>query len=86
MLVGNNKVYIQLTGDRRNEDFARLLSGIAKKRGTHKTKQVYVRTLADAWHVNVESNHILMLQISELSGGIKLLSKILKLMMIFTKG
>ncbi|PSU46638.1 DNA transposition protein [Photobacterium frigidiphilum] len=86
VLVGNNKVYTQLTGGRRNEDFARLFSRIAKKRGIHKTKQSDVRAIADAWNVNGESERGLMLQISERPGGLRLLSKTLKLAAMFAKG
>ncbi|MBV7315480.1 AAA family ATPase [Shewanella sp. NIFS-20-20] len=86
VLVGNNKVYTQLTGGRRNEDFARLFSRIAKKRGIHKTKQADVRAIAEAWHVNGSSEMSLMLQISERPGGLRLLSKTLKLAAMFAKG
>ena len=51
VLVGNNKIYTQLTGGRRNEDFARLFSRIAKRRGIHKTKQNDVKAISDAWAI-----------------------------------
>ncbi len=86
VLVGNNKVYTQLTGGRRNEDFARLFSRIAKKRGIHKTKLADVRAIADAWNVNGEAERSLMVQISERPGGLRLLSKTLKLAAMFAKG
>ncbi len=83
VLVGNNKVYTQLTGGRRNEDFARLFSRIAKKRGIHKTKQADVRAIAQAWNVNGDEEVSLMMQISERPGGLRLLSKTLKLAAMF---
>ncbi|ELB2040612.1 AAA family ATPase [Vibrio parahaemolyticus] len=86
VLVGNNKVYTQLTGGRRNEDFARLFSRIAKKRGIHKTKQADVRAIADAWNVPGSAEFSLMQQISERPGGLRLLSKTLKLAAMFAKG
>lgn len=86
VLVGNNKVYTQLTGGRRNEDFARLFSRIAKKRGIHKTKQADVRAIADAWNVNGEAERSLLLQISERPGGLRLLNKTLKLAVMYAKG
>ncbi|MFV0450074.1 MAG: AAA family ATPase [Vibrio sp.] len=86
VLVGNNKVYTQLTGGRRNEDFARLFSRIAKKRGIHKTKQADVRAIAQAWNVLGETETSLMFQISERPGGLRLLSKTLKLAAMYAKG
>ncbi|WP_447029840.1 AAA family ATPase [Vibrio parahaemolyticus] len=86
VLVGNNKVYTQLTGGRRSEDFARLFSRIAKKRGIHKTKLADVRAIADAWRVDGEAERGLMVQISERPGGLRLLSKTLKLAAMFAKG
>ncbi|WP_225874351.1 AAA family ATPase [Vibrio algicola] len=86
VLVGNNKVYTQLTGGRRNEDFARLFSRIAKKRGIHKTKQADVRAIAQAWNVLGETENSLMFQISERPGGLRLLSKTLKLAAMYAKG
>lgn len=86
VLVGNNKVYTQLTGGRRNEDFARLFSRIAKKRGIHKTKQADVRAIAQAWNVLGTTENNLMFQISERPGGLRLLSKTLKLAAMYAKG
>lgn len=86
VMVGNNKVYTQLTGGRRNEDFARLFSRIAKKRGIHKVKKADVRAFADAWHVDGETERGLMQQISERPGGLRLLSKTLKLATMFANG
>lgn len=84
-LVGNNKVYTQLTGGRRNEDFARLFSRIAKKRGIHKTKQADVKAVAAAWNIAGETEINLMIQMSERPGGLRLLSKTLKLAAMFAK-
>lgn len=85
-LVGNNKVYTQLTGGRRNEDFARLFSRIGKKRGLHKTRQADVRSVANAWQIMTEKEMGLMLQISERPGGLRLLTKTLKLSAMYAQG
>jgi len=85
-LVGNNKVYTQLTGGRRNEDFARLFSRIAKKRGIHKTKVTDVRAIAEAWNVGGGTEMNVMIQISERPGGLRLLTKTIKLAAMFAKG
>ncbi|XDF79170.1 AAA family ATPase [Aliivibrio fischeri] len=86
VLVGNNKVYTQLTGGRRNEDFARLFSRIAKKRGIHKTKQADVKAIAEAWGIHQEAERKTMINISERPGGLRLLSKTLKLAAMFANG
>ncbi|QUF67748.1 AAA family ATPase [Vibrio fluvialis] len=83
--VGNNKVYTQLTGGRRNEDFARLFSRIAKKRGLHKTRQNDVRAVAQAWQIHNDKELNLMMQISERPGGLRLLSKTLKLSAMYAQ-
>ncbi|AAN55683.1 AAA family ATPase [Shewanella oneidensis MR-1] len=85
-LVGNNKVYTQLTGGRRNEDYARLFSRIAKKLSINKTKQADVRAIAKAWNLQHDAEISLMIQISEKPGGLRLLSKTLKLAAMFAKG
>lgn len=85
VMAGNNKIYTQLTGGRRNEDFARLFSRIAKRRGIHKTKQSDVKTIADAWSVNGTAERELLLQISERPGGLRLLIKTLKLAALYAK-
>ena len=85
VLVGNNKIYTQLTGGRRNEDFARLFSRIAKRRGIHKTKQTDVRAIADAWGVVGDAERELLQQISERPGGLRLLTKTLKLAALYAK-
>ncbi|MCU8204413.1 AAA family ATPase [Vibrio vulnificus] len=85
VFVGNNKVYTQLTGGRRNEDFARLFSRIAKKRGLHKTRLADVRAIAGAWGVNGEAERSLMIQISERPGGLRLLTKTLKLAAMYAQ-
>ncbi|EJL6577372.1 AAA family ATPase [Vibrio fluvialis] len=85
VFVGNNKVYTQLTGGRRNEDFARLFSRIAKKRGLHKTRQNDVRAVAKAWQIHNDKELNLMMQISERPGGLRLLSKTLKLSAMYAQ-
>ncbi|MGL4224976.1 MAG: AAA family ATPase [Vibrio sp.] len=85
VFVGNNKVYTQLTGGRRNEDFARLFSRIAKKRGLHKTRQADVRAIANAWQIHNDKEVSLMMLISERPGGLRLLSKTLKLSAMYAQ-
>ncbi|SIO94824.1 AAA family ATPase [Vibrio spartinae] len=86
VFTGNNKVYTQLTGGRRNEDFARLFSRIAKKRGLHKVRQSDVRAVASAWKISGTAELNLMHQISERPGGLRLLTKTLKLSAMYATG
>ncbi|WNJ96570.1 AAA family ATPase [Vibrio ruber] len=86
VFTGNNKVYTQLTGGRRNEDFARLFSRIAKKRGLHKVRQSDVRAVANAWNISGTAELNLMHQISERPGGLRLLTKTLKLSSMYATG
>ncbi|EMV4498221.1 MAG: AAA family ATPase [Shewanella algae] len=85
VLSGNKKTYAKMTGGVRTEDFAQLFSRIAKKRGIHKTKQADVRAIADAWNVNGANERSLMQQISERPGGLRLLSKTLKLSAMYAQ-
>lgn len=86
VLSGNKKTYAKMTGGARTEDFAQLFSRIAKKRGIHKTKQADVRAIADAWKIQGAVEFALMQQISDLPGGLRLLSKTLKLAAMFANG
>lgn len=79
VLIGNSKVYTQLTGGHRSEDFARLFSRIAKKRALTKTKRDDVRAVANAWGVTGADELGLMFGIAERPGGLRLLSKTLRL-------
>lgn len=86
VLVGNNRVYAQLTGGRRNEDFARLFSRIAKKVGIHKAKKNDVTAIASAWGIDGQSERTLMTQISERPGALRLLNQTLRLAAMLASG
>jgi DNA transposition AAA+ family ATPase len=86
VLVGNSRVYTQLTGGHRSEDFARLYSRIAKKRALTKCKKADVMAIASAWSVTGSAERDLLLQISERPGGLRMVSKILKLAVMYSGG
>lgn len=86
VLVGNNRVYAQLTGGRRNEDFARLFSRIAKKVGIHKAKKNDVTAIATAWGIHGDSERALMTVISEKPGALRLLNQTLRLAAMMASG
>ena len=86
VLVGNSRVYTQLTGGHRSEDFARLYSRVAKKRALTKAKKADVMAVADAWNVTGDAERALLLQISERPGALRLVSKVLKLAVMYSGG
>ena len=86
VLVGNSRVYTQLTGGQRSEDFARLYSRIAKKRALTKCKKADVMAIADAWSVTGSDERALLLKISERPGGLRMVSKVLKLAVMYSVG
>ena len=86
VLVGNSRVYTQLTGGQRSEDFARLYSRVAKKRAITKAKKADVLAVANAWNIDGQAERDLLLQISERPGALRLVSKTLKLAVMYSGG
>ncbi len=86
VLSGNKRTYSKMIGDSRSEDFAQQFSRIAKRRAINKVKKYDVKAIADAWGITGEAERGLMLQISERPGGLRLLSKTLKLAAMYTNG
>lgn len=86
VLVGNSRVYTQLTGGQRSEDFARLYSRVAKKRALTKAKKADVMAVASAWNIEGAVERDLLVRISERPGALRLVSKNLKLAMACSCG
>ena len=86
VLVGNSRVYTQLTGGQRSEDFARLYSRVAKKRALTKAKRADVMAVASAWNIDGDAERSLLVQISERPGALRLVSKNLKLAVTVSGG
>ena len=86
VLVGNSRVYTQLTGGPRSEDFARLFSRIAMKRSLTKAKKADVLAFASAWNITGAAELDLLLRISERPGALRLVSKNLKLAVMYSGG
>ncbi|WP_115720165.1 AAA family ATPase [Gallaecimonas mangrovi] len=86
VLMGNNRVYTQLTGGRRSEDFARLFSRIAKKMGVHKAKQTDVNAIAAAWGLTDKAEQALLQQIAERPGALRILNQTLRLAAMLAGG
>ncbi|MGR6833619.1 AAA family ATPase [Aliivibrio wodanis] len=86
VLSGNKRTYAKMTGGARSEDFAQLFSRVAKRRGIHKTKEADVKAIADAWGITQQPERKMMIDISERPGGLRLLSKTLKLAAMFANG
>ena len=86
VLVGNSRVYTQLTGGPRSEDFARLFSRITMKRALTKAKKADVLAFASAWNITGAAELDLLLRISERPGALRLVSKNLKLAVMYSGG
>lgn len=85
-LVGNHQVYSNLTGGKRDVDFARLFSRIAKKLVINKVKKYDVRDVADAWGLVNKPERDLVEQIAAKPGGLRTLFQTLKLATLIARG
>ena len=79
VLMGNHRVYSNMTGGNRTVEFARLFSRIAKRTAINKTKKADVRAIADAWQINGESELELLQQIARKPGALRILNHSLSL-------
>lgn len=79
VLMGNHRVYSNMTGGNRSVEFARLFSRIAKRVAINKTKKADVAAIADAWHIHGEKERELLQQIAQKPGALRILSHSLRL-------
>ncbi|EOA9958769.1 AAA family ATPase [Salmonella enterica] len=79
VLMGNHRVYSNMTGGNRTVEFARLFSRIAKRTAINKTKKADVKAIADAWQINGENELELLQQIAQKPGAIRILNHSLRL-------
>ncbi|ECS5795703.1 AAA family ATPase [Escherichia coli] len=79
MLMGNHRVYSNMTGGNRTVEFARLFSRIAKRTAINKTKKADVKAIADAWQINGEKELELLQQIAQKPGALRILNHSLRL-------
>ncbi|EKN4769586.1 AAA family ATPase [Yersinia enterocolitica] len=79
VLMGNHRVYSNMTGGNRTVEFARLFSRIAKRTAINKTKKADVKAIADAWHINGEKELELLQQIAQKPGALRILNHSLRL-------
>lgn len=79
VLMGNHRVYSNMTGGNRTVEFARLFSRIAKRTAINKTKKADVKAIADAWQINGENELELLQQISQKPGALRILNHSLRL-------
>lgn len=85
-LVGNHQVYSNLTGGRRDLDFARLFSRVGKKLVINKVKKHDVRDVADAWGLVNKAERELVEKIASKPGGLRTLFQTLKLAAVIARG
>ncbi|HFV7049272.1 TPA: AAA family ATPase, partial [Escherichia coli] len=71
VLMGNHRVYSNMTGGNRTVEFARLFSRIAKRTAINKTKKADVKAIADAWQINGEKELELLQQIAQKPGALR---------------
>lgn len=79
VLMGNHRVYSNMTGGSRTVEFARLFSRIAKRTAINKTKKADVKAIADAWQINGEKELELLQQIAQKPGALRILNHSLRL-------
>lgn len=79
VLMGNHRVYSNMTGGNRTVEFARLFSRIAKRIAINKTKKADVSAIADAWHITGESERELLQRIAQKPGALRILNHSLRL-------
>lgn len=79
VLMGNHRVYSNMTGGNRTVEFARLFSRIAKRTAINKTKKADVKAIADAWQINGEEELELLQQIAQKPGALRILNHSLRL-------
>ncbi|WP_134689330.1 AAA family ATPase [Escherichia coli] len=79
VLMGNHRVYSNITGGNRTVEFARLFSRIAKRTAINKTKKADVKAIADAWQINGEKELELLQQIAQKPGALRILNHSLRL-------
>lgn len=79
VLMGNHRVYSNMTGGNRTVEFARLFSRIAKRTAINKTKKADVKAIADAWQINGEKELELLQQIAQKPGVLRILNHSLRL-------
>ena len=79
VLMGNHRVYSNMTGGNRTVEFARLFSRIAKRTAINKTKIDDVKAIADAWQITGENERELLQQIAQKPGALRILNHALRL-------
>ncbi|EDU8832784.1 AAA family ATPase, partial [Salmonella enterica subsp. enterica] len=79
VLMGNHRVYSNMTGGNRTVEFARLFSRIAKRTAINKTKKADVKAIADAWQITSENERELLQQIAQKPGALRILNHSLRL-------
>ncbi|HAW0922234.1 TPA: AAA family ATPase [Escherichia coli] len=79
VLMGNHRVYSNMTGGNRTVEFARLFSRIAKRTAINKTKIDDVKAIADAWQITSKNERELLQQIAQKPGALRILNHSLRL-------
>lgn len=85
-LVGNETVYIQLSGGRRAAEFAQLFSRISKRQRLNRPMSGDVNSLLDAWGISGQEERKLLTEIAGKPGLLRGMTETLRLASMFAGG
>lgn len=83
-LLGNEKVYSQLTGSRRQADFAQLFSRIGSRQRLIKPKKSDIKSVAQAWGITAKPVLDLLSDLGQKPGGLRSVVKTLRQAVMMT--
>lgn len=88
-LIGNDKVYNRLRGGMNQaHEFARLWSRMGRRLSIQKTKKADIKVLAEAWGLDCVDKQLMtaLYEIGQSAGGLRVLTKYLRLAAMTAKG
>ena len=85
-LLGNELLYARLTGGRRSAEFAQLFSRVGRRVRLTQPTQADVHSLLAAWRVGGEAERVQALEIARQPGGLRGLTKALRLSSMKAQG
>ena len=85
-LMGNELLYARLTGGRRSAEFAQLFSRVGKRVRLSQPTQVDVDAILKAWSISGARERVQALDISRKPGGLRGLTKALRLASMMAEG
>lgn len=74
VLMGNHRVYTNMTGSGKTVEFARLFSRIARRVAIDRIKKTDVEAIADAWGITGKQERTLLQQVAQKPGALRILN------------